>query len=155
MEGKAIIVTGGASGIGCAVGRIVPGSTLPNSIDVAVERYFEWDIEAPGWKGGRPEIKGASFVENLDAYNQRKLSPSDRLVKPLLAAYEDGLAVDFLAFGPAAALRYDHPADSQSAELMRCIAAQGVEKTLEKYTGLAPDLDPAGRILSVYRALGI
>ena len=50
MEGKAIIVTGGASGIGCAVGRIVPGSALPKPIDIAVERYFEWDIEAPGEK---------------------------------------------------------------------------------------------------------
>lgn len=227
----------------CAVDRIVPKSTLPNPIDVAVERFSEWDIEAAGWKGELPEIDGASFVENLDAYNQRKLftlngghaicaylgclkgyrtiqesvgdpaiaeivrgamkqsgeslirrfgfdpqvhaayieriftrflnpylqdevsrvgrepirklSPSDRLVRPLLAAYEDGLPLDFLAFGPAAALRYDNAGDSQSVELMQCIAVEGVEKALEKYTGLKPDSELATRILSIYRALGI
>ena len=227
----------------CAVDRIVPKASFENPLDVAVEQYTEWDVEKGGWKGERPEIQGLGWVDNLDAYLERKLftlnsghaicaylgtlkgyktivesiadpaighlvhqamyesgeglikkfgfdpdahhayierifarfqnpfladetqrvarepirklAPTDRLMKPLMTAYGYGLPVDHLIFGAAAALRFNCPEDEQSVELMKAIQAEGVEKALEKYTGLKPGDALFGRILDVYRALAI
>ena len=57
----------------CAVDRIVPKASFENPLDVAVEQYTEWDVEKGGWKGERPEIEGLGWVDNLDAYLERKL----------------------------------------------------------------------------------
>lgn len=57
----------------CAVDRIVPKASFENPLDVAVEQYTEWDVEKTGWKGERPEIQGLGWVDNLDAYLERKL----------------------------------------------------------------------------------
>lgn len=57
----------------CAVDRIVPKASFENPLDVAVEQYTEWDVEKGGWKGERPEIQGLGWVDNLDAYLERKL----------------------------------------------------------------------------------
>lgn len=227
----------------CAVDRIVPKASFENPLDVAVEQYTEWDVEKGGWKGERPEIEGLGWVDNLDAYLERKLftlnsghaicaylgtlkgyktivesiadpaigalvhqamwesgeglikkfgfdpdahhayierifarfqnpfladetsrvarepirklAPSDRLMKPLMTAYGYGLPVDHLIFGAAAALHFDCPEDEQSVELMKAIQDEGVEKALEKYTGLKPEDALFTRILDVYRALAI
>ena len=85
----------------------------------------------------------------------RKLAPTDRLMKPLMTAYSYGLPVDHLIFGAAAALRFDLPEDEQSAEMMKKIETEGAEKALANYTGLTPDHPLFGRILDVYRALGL
>lgn len=227
----------------CAVDRIVPKASFENPLDVAVEQYTEWDVEKAGWKGERPEIEGLGWVDDLDAYLERKLftlnsghaicaylgalkgyrtivesiadpaigalvhqamwesgeglikkfsfdpdahhayierifarfqnpfladettrvarepirklAPTDRLMKPLMTAYGYGLNVDHLIFGAAAALHFNCPEDEQSVELMKAIEAEGVEKTLEKYTGLKPGDALFTRILDVYRALSI
>lgn len=55
----------------------------------------------------------------------RKLAASDRLINPLLTAYNFGMKVDQLIFGAAAALRYDNAEDPQSVELQKTIAEQG------------------------------
>ena len=66
----------------------------------------------------------------------RKLSPTDRLIKPLTTAYEYGLPVDHLLTGIGAALHYDNPEDKQSVELQEKIAAQGVYAATAEITGL-------------------
>ena len=227
----------------CAVDRIVPKASFENPLDVAVEQYTEWDVEKAGWKGELPDIQGLGWVDNLDAYLERKLftlnsghaicaylgtlkghktivesiadpaishlvhqamwesgeglirkfgfdpdahhayierifarfqnpfladetarvarepirklAPTDRLIKPLTTAYGYGLPVDHLIFGAAAALRFDLPEDEQSAEMMKKIETEGAEKALANYTGLTPDHPLFGRILDVYRALGL
>ena len=227
----------------CAVDRIVPKASFENPLDVAVEQYTEWDVEKGGWKGELPEIQGLGWVDNLDAYLERKLftlnsghaicaylgalkghktivesiadpaigalvhramyesgeglirkfgfdadahhayierifarfqnpfladetqrvarepirklAPTDRLVKPLMTAYNYGLPVDHLLFGGAAALHFNCPEDEQSVELMKTIEAHGVEKALERYTGLKPEDALFGRVLDVYRALSL
>lgn len=85
----------------------------------------------------------------------RKLAASDRLISPLLTAYNFGLPVDQLIFGAAAALRYDNAEDPQSVELQKTIAEQGVAAALEQYSGLAADHPLSTRILDVYRALAV
>lgn len=227
----------------CAVDRIVPKADFENPLDVAVEQYTEWDVEKAGWKGERPDIQGLGWVDNLDAYLERKLftlnsghaicaylgslkgyktivesiadpaigalvhqamcesgegliqkfgfdpdahhayierifarfqnpfladettrvarepirklAPSDRLMKPLMTAYNFGLPVDHLIFGAAAALHFNCPEDEQSVELTKKIETEGVEKALEQYTGLKPEDALFGRILDVYRALAV
>ena len=227
----------------CAVDRIVPKADFENPLDVAVEQYTEWDVEKAGWKGERPDIQGLGWVDNLDAYLERKLftlnsghaicaylgslkgyktivesiadpaigalvhqamyesgegliqkfgfdpdahhayierifarfqnpfladettrvarepirklAPSDRLMKPLMTAYNFGLPVDHLIFGAAAALHFNCPEDAQSVELTKKIETEGVEKALAQYTGLEPEDALFGRILDVYRALAV
>ncbi|WAH37890.1 mannitol-1-phosphate 5-dehydrogenase [Alicyclobacillus dauci] len=57
-----------------AVDRIAPNRAgyASEPLDAVVERYFEWDIEAPTLKGD-VTIPGATFVQQLDPYLERKL----------------------------------------------------------------------------------
>ena len=57
----------------CAVDRIIPTNTGSSRTDVVVEEYSEWDVEKGGFKGDIPVIDGMTLVENIDAYNERKL----------------------------------------------------------------------------------
>jgi len=56
-----------------AVDRIVPNQKNDNLLDVLVEPFHEWVINEPAIKGNKPVIKEAHFVENLQAYIERKL----------------------------------------------------------------------------------
>lgn len=56
----------------------------------------------------------------------RKLSATDRLVKPTMTALEYGLPVDKLICGIGAALHYNNPEDAQSVTLQEMIAEKGV-----------------------------
>ena len=67
----------------------------------------------------------------------RKLSPTDRLIKPLTTAAGYGLPVGHLITGVGAALRYDNPEDKQSVELQAKIAEKGVRAAAAEVTGLA------------------
>ena len=84
----------------------------------------------------------------------RKLTPGDRLIKPLTTTASYGLPVDHFVYGAAAALRFDCPDDPQSAEMLAKIKAEGVEKALSDYSGLEAGSELHTRILQVYRALG-
>lgn len=208
----------------CAVDRIVPPVRIENSIDVVVERYYEWDVEKSGFKGEIPEITGMTLVDDLMAYIERKLftlntghcitaylgtlrqiptidqaiadeeiygivsaamkesgaglikkhgfdadkhaayiekiigrfknphlkddvtrvgreplrklSPTDRLIKPLMTAAGFGLPVDHLLTGVGAALHYNNPEDKQSVELQEKIKTNGVKATVAEITGI-------------------
>ena len=56
-----------------AVDRIVPGQPEGIGVDVVVEPYFEWAIEAGPFGADRPSIPGAHFVDDLAPYIERKL----------------------------------------------------------------------------------
>lgn len=56
-----------------AVDRIVPGQAADAGLDVTVESYFEWAIEAPPFGADRPEIPGVTWVDDLGPYIERKL----------------------------------------------------------------------------------
>lgn len=82
----------------------------------------------------------------------RKLSPTDRLIKPLMTAAGYGLPVDHLLVGVGAALHYNNPEDKQSVELQEKIAMQGVKAAAAEITGLTDEalLD---RIVAEYEKL--
>lgn len=56
-----------------AVDRIVPPVHCEIPLDVAVEEYFEWDVEKSSFVGEIPQIDGMTPVDNLEAYVERKL----------------------------------------------------------------------------------
>ncbi len=56
-----------------AVDRIVPAQKNEEPLLIKVEEFSEWDIDSKSWIGEIPQIEGVSFVENLDAYIERKI----------------------------------------------------------------------------------
>ena len=56
-----------------AVDRIVPGQADDAGIDVSVESFYEWVIEQRAFGGRPPRIPGATFVDDLEPYIERKL----------------------------------------------------------------------------------
>ncbi|HEU4849561.1 MAG TPA: mannitol-1-phosphate 5-dehydrogenase [Terrimesophilobacter sp.] len=55
-----------------AVDRIVPAQDQ-GTLDVTVESYFEWVIDRTPFHGHEPDIPGATFVDDLSPYIERKL----------------------------------------------------------------------------------
>ncbi len=69
----------------------------------------------------------------------RKLSPTDRLIKPLTTAAGYGLPVDHLLVGIAAALHFNQPEDKQSVELQEKVQQMGVRKAVQEISGLTDE----------------
>ena len=56
-----------------AVDRIVPNQEAGQGLDVTVETFYEWVIDRTPFGGKEPVIPGATFVDNLEPYIERKL----------------------------------------------------------------------------------
>lgn len=56
-----------------AVDRIVPNQEPGQGLDVTVETFYEWVIDRTPFIGSEPAIPGATFVDNLAPYIERKL----------------------------------------------------------------------------------
>ncbi|MHA7188714.1 mannitol-1-phosphate 5-dehydrogenase [Arthrobacter sp. MDT2-16] len=56
-----------------AVDRIVPDQAAGQGLDVTVETFFEWVIDRTPFKGDAPKIPGATYVDDLAPYIERKL----------------------------------------------------------------------------------
>lgn len=213
----------------CSVDRIVPPVRCENPIDVAVESFYEWNVEQKSFVGGAPRIPGMNLADNLLAYIERKLftlntghaitaylgrmkglktieesiadpvisaivgeamrqsgqalirkfgfdreahfkyidkiigrfknpylkddvtrvgreplrklSSTDRLVKPLTTAREYGLPYDMLLLGIGAALHYNNLEDPQSAKMQELIAAKGLRRAVSEIASI-PAADP-------------
>ena len=55
------------------VDRIVPAQKNDEKLLIQVEEFFEWDIDKNNFIGEIPQIEDIHFVENLDAYIERKI----------------------------------------------------------------------------------
>ncbi len=56
-----------------AVDRIVPNQEPGQGLDVTVETFYEWVIDRTPFAGNAPVIPGATFVDELGPYIERKL----------------------------------------------------------------------------------
>lgn len=56
-----------------AVDRIVPNQAPGRGLDVTVETFYEWVIDRTPFEGSAPDIPGATYVDDLAPYIERKL----------------------------------------------------------------------------------
>lgn len=56
-----------------AVDRIVPIQHNEEKLLVKTEEFYEWDVDSKSVLGERPNVKGITYVDNLQAYIERKL----------------------------------------------------------------------------------
>ncbi|MFT8321061.1 MAG: mannitol-1-phosphate 5-dehydrogenase [Bacillus sp. (in: firmicutes)] len=66
----------------------------------------------------------------------RKLSISDRLVRPALLTYDHGLDVSNLTKAMAAALLFDYEKDPEAVKLKQAIRKNGIHYVITKYLGI-------------------
>lgn len=223
----------------CSVDRIVPPVRSENPIDVAVEKYYEWNVEEKAFVGKAPEIAGMNMADNLLAYIERKLftlntghaitaylgkmkgcqtilesiktpeiyavvhaamqqsgealvkqfgfdheahfkyiekiikrfhnpylkddvtrvgrepirklSPDDRLIKPVMTAKSFGLPYDKILLGVGAALHFNNPEDPQSVQLMEKIATEGLVPAISDVTGIKSGDPMLQEIVNAYK----
>ena len=69
----------------------------------------------------------------------RKLSDSDRLVKPLMTARSYDLSVDNLLLGVGAALHYNNEQDAQSVKLQALIKEKGIKGAISEVGNINDD----------------
>lgn len=67
---------------------------------------------------------------------KRKLSATDRLVKPTMTAAGYGFPVDKLIVGIGAALHYNNPDDPQSVEVQALVAEKGAKEAFKELSGV-------------------
>ncbi|ASK79614.1 mannitol-1-phosphate 5-dehydrogenase [Paraphotobacterium marinum] len=83
----------------------------------------------------------------------RKLSPNERLIKPLSGTIEFALPNNALLHGIAAAFHYDNPNDNESIKLQEAIDGHGFLETLSQFTGLEKDSLISKEIYKIYKKL--
>lgn len=129
-------------------------AAMEESGEVLINRYgFEREKHAAYIEKILGRFANPYLVDEVDRVGRqplRKLSASDRLIKPLLGTIEYSTSNDTLLKGVAAALKYTNADDPQAVELQASIAEIGVRKTLAKYTGLAEDSKEAIQVEALY-----
>ena len=83
----------------------------------------------------------------------RKLSPEDRLIKPLLGTFEYQLPSKNLIIGIAAALHFRSDSDPQANEMKEMIKNQGIKQTVVMLCQLADYPQVVEEICTQYQAL--
>jgi mannitol-1-phosphate 5-dehydrogenase len=100
-------------------------------------------------RGAVPEMRDEILRVVRDPI--RKLSPRERLVAPANLAVEYGLPRQWIVKAIVAALRYLHPQDSQSVDLAKRLARQGISPVLQDVCGIPPGSPLATEIESAWR----
>lgn len=67
---------------------------------------------------------------------KRKLTATDRLIRPAELILQQGRIPAYIATGVAAALHYNYQDDVQAMDLVRAVREEGVERVLEQVSGL-------------------
>ena len=141
-----------------AIGEVVHEAMKENGEGLIQEFHFDPDthhayVERIFRRFQNPHLKDE--VQRVGREPFRKLSPGDRLIKPLVTTAGYGLPVDHMLFGAAAALRFDCPDDPQSVEMLAAIREKGPRAVLLEHTGMKEDDPLLDRILDIYRALAL
>ncbi|MEH0690303.1 mannitol-1-phosphate 5-dehydrogenase [Vibrio cholerae] len=92
-------------------------------------------------------------VDRVGRQPIRKLSPQDRLIKPLNGTLEYGLPNAHLIKGIAAAFHYKNDDDPQAVELQSMFAEKGFAETLAHYSELNIDSEVVKLAEQAYNAI--
>lgn len=84
----------------------------------------------------------------------RKLSPGDRLVKPLMLAEQLGIRTPHLIDAIAAALRFDYEGDPEAAELQQALKATGIRHVVAHYLDIPAEHPLHEEIVRQYESIG-
>ncbi len=130
-----------------AVDRIVPPQKAEQGLDVVVEAFSEWVIDADALGANKPDIPGAEFVSDLVPFIERKLFTVNTAHATL--AYAGQIAgadtiVQAAAMPSVSALARQVLAETSAVLIARHGFTPGdhqkyVDKTLARFTN--PDLD--------------
>ena len=131
-------------------------ATMQESGAVLIKRYgFDPQAHAAYIEKILKRFANPFLVDDVDRVGReplRKLSYSDRLIKPLRGTLEYGLPNQHLINAIAAALAYRNEQDLQALELAKSLAENGVAQTVRKYTELQ-DEAVIERIITAYQAI--
>ncbi|ASI91889.1 mannitol-1-phosphate 5-dehydrogenase [Vibrio mediterranei] len=132
-------------------------AAMQESGEVLIRRYG-FDVEAHAAyiqkilnRFANPYLRDE--VDRVGRQPIRKLSPQDRLIKPLNGTIEYGLPNSHLIKGIAAAFLYKNDDDPQAVELQAMFAEQGFAKTLAHYSELNVDSEVVTLAHEAYLAL--
>ena len=123
------------------------GEALVKQFGFDHEAHFQY-IEKIIGRFRNPYLK--DDVTRVGREPVRKLSPDDRLIKPLMTAKSFGLPYDKLLLGIGAALHFRNENDPQSVQLGEMIDNEGLEATVSKITGILPSDPLMAEIVKAY-----
>lgn len=107
------------------------GMALINKFNFDKDEHFKY-IEKIICRFKNPYLR--DDVSRVGREPIRKLSPSERFIKPLNTALRYQLPIGHIIIGIAAALHFYDERDQQSVELQTKISTNGLEKTIEEIT---------------------
>ncbi|MGR5177084.1 mannitol-1-phosphate 5-dehydrogenase [Vibrio parahaemolyticus] len=132
-------------------------AAMQESGEVLIRRYgFDADAHAAYIQKILGRFANPYLRDEVDRVGRqpiRKLSPQDRLIKPLNGTLEYGLPNGHLLKGIAAAFLYKNDDDPQAVELQAMFAERGFEKTLAHYSELNIDSEIVTLAHEAYLAL--
>lgn len=106
-----------------AVDRIVPLQSNEEKLLVQVEEFCEWDVDATHVVGERPAIAGLTYVDDLQAYIERKL----------FTVNTGHAAIAYLAYQKKIEDIYSAMQDPEIVRLVRNVWAETSELLVQKY----------------------
>ncbi|CAH0528744.1 mannitol-1-phosphate 5-dehydrogenase [Vibrio hippocampi] len=132
-------------------------AAMQESGEVLIRRYgFEPEAHAAYIEKILGRFANPFLRDEVDRVGRqpiRKLSPQDRLIKPLNGTLEYDLPNAHLLKGIAAAFLYTNDDDPQAVELQAMFAEQGFDKTLAHYSELDPESEIVKLAHQAYLAL--
>jgi len=93
-------------------------------------------------RGTLRRFENAAIVDKIARVGRsplRKLSSNERLVRPALQAFDNGIPVPHLASAMASALLYDDAGDLEAVILQTSIRQRGVGHVIRKHMGIPED----------------
>lgn len=132
-------------------------AAMQESGEVLIKRYgFERDAHTAYIQKILNRFANPYLRDEVDRVGRqpiRKLSPQDRLIKPLNGTLEYDLPNAHLIKGIAAAFHYQNEDDPQAVELQAMFAEKGFAQTLSHYSGLNIDSEVVKLAEQAYKAL--
>lgn len=84
---------------------------------------------------------------------KRKLQPNDRLTGAAEFCLSEGISVEYILYGIAAAFYFNIPDDTSSYEIIEYVNANGIAAAITKFTAIPPESPLFPKILALFFSL--